>query len=161
MNRKMNLTAALVIGSVSAFATSAFAADPTDVGILTISGTVAAVTLVQVVAADDSTPLAAYTTLNLATGESSNEIAHIQEKCNDSDGYKVILTHLNGETGASWLAGAQSEHGEGRLLADVRGGGRGVHGSRSGGDQRDRHEQRLPVVDFEGAGDHHRDRLRG
>jgi hypothetical protein len=104
MNRKMNLTVALVIGSVSALATSALAAD--NEAALTISGTVSAVATVAIYDAANSDPLSSVTNLNLATGMSDVKIATIRELCNDFTGYTMTLALGNSESGASYLKGA-------------------------------------------------------
>jgi len=107
MNRKMNLTVALVIGSVSALATSALAAD--NEAALTISGTVSAVATVAIYDATNSDALSTFTTLNLATGMDAVKIATVRERCNDSTGYTMTLALGNGESGAtSYLKGVVS-----------------------------------------------------
>jgi hypothetical protein len=109
MNRKMNLTAALVIGSVSAFATSAFAGS-SNTGNLVISGTVSAVAEVEIYDSANAEAITTYTTLNLGLGESSTQIATIHEKCNHEAGYTMTISHVNkGSGGAeSWLGNAGS-----------------------------------------------------
>ena len=94
MNRKMNLTVALVIGSMSAFATSAFAGEPSPTGSLLISGSVDAVAQVEIFSVgSNSSAIESYTSLNLVTGESAQGIATIHEKCNHESGYTMTISH--------------------------------------------------------------------
>src|SRR5687768_3215877 len=74
---------------------SAFAADS---GNIVIQGTVAAVNEIVV------TPVAGYNTLNLTAGATDQQVATVNEKNNDPDGYTVTLTSLNASGAQAFLA---------------------------------------------------------
>lgn len=67
------------------------------VGTLTLSGSVAAVTELQIFDAADGEAITTYTSLNLASGggQADTVVAKIHEKCNDPDGYTVTIASAN------------------------------------------------------------------
>lgn len=81
---------------------SVFAAES---GNVIIQGTVAAVNEIVV------TPVAGYNTLNMTAGATIQQVATINEKSNDPDGYTVTLQSLNaGATTQGFLKGADTEN---------------------------------------------------
>lgn len=81
---------------------SVFAADN---GNIVLEGTVAAVNEIVV------TPVSGYNTLNLTAGATDQQVATVNEKNNDPDGYTVTLVSLNAAaTAQANLKGADTEN---------------------------------------------------
>jgi hypothetical protein len=81
---------------------SVFAADS---GNIILQGTVAAVNEIVV------TPVAGYNTLNMTAGATIQQVATVNEKSNDPDGYTVTLQSLNaGATTQGFLKGADAQN---------------------------------------------------
>jgi len=100
-NVKWSGLAAIVTVGLVLTAASAFAADN---GNITIQGTVAPVNAIAI------TPVSGYNTLNMTSGAIDQQVATLNEKNNDPDGYTVTLASLNAAAGSqAVLKGADAQ----------------------------------------------------
>jgi hypothetical protein len=91
------VTAGVVLSGAPAFAA--------DNGNIVIQGTVAPVNEIVV------TPVSGYNTLDLTAGGTDVQVATVNEKNNDPDGYTVTLVSANAaETAQAFLAGADGDN---------------------------------------------------
>jgi hypothetical protein len=101
-SNQIGCVASVIISVLALSAASVFAADN---GNIILSGTVAAVSELTI------SPVAGYNALNLTTGGADVQVATVNEKNNDPDGYTVTLQSLNaGATTQGFLKGSDTEN---------------------------------------------------